>query len=180
MLQPDLANQVEVLPFIDMGVQLRSCGPFLLCVTKGTWRQDDTIKPQARRLGGVRTQPRAGLREKPPKRGRPRVGAPPIPPSPHGGAGRSVRALRRRLPPGPLRGGARSSLRAGTAVVWPASFPEFTQALRLAWQPGNLFQSRPPARPLRTRRCHRRSRGRRRSHDAPRQPSPQWAAMLSE
>lgn len=93
MLQPDLANQVEVLPFIDMGVQLRSCGPFLLCVTKGTWRQDDTIKPQARRLGGVRTQPRAGLREKPPKRGRPRVGAPPSPHPPTAGPGaRSARS----------------------------------------------------------------------------------------
>lgn len=50
-----------------------------------------------------------------------------------------------RLTPRSLRGGARSLQRAGTAVVWPASFPEFTQALRLAWQPGNLFQSRPPA-----------------------------------
>lgn len=45
---------------------------------------------------------------------------------------------------------------------------------------GNRATCSRAARPFRTRRCHRRSRGRRRSHDAPRQSSPQWAAMLSE
>lgn len=150
-----------------------------VCYSGETRQEEDAKRPGARGLEGVRTQPRAGLclgsRTAPGRR-----------PLPHMAALGTPCALPR-LPPRSLRGGgARSPQRAGTAVVWPVSFPEFTQALPLAWQPGNLFQSRPPACPLacplRTRRCHRRSRGRRRrrSHDAPRQPSPQWAAMLSE
>lgn len=65
MLQPELANQVEVLSSIRTGVLLRSCWTSPSCVIMGKWRQEGTIKPRARRLGGVRTQPWAGLRKSP-------------------------------------------------------------------------------------------------------------------
>lgn len=164
-------------------IRLRSCPPsawsfccsFLLYVTLGKRGRKRCKKARSQRARRG-SNPDTG-QAVPRFRHSPRLASPP----PHGSPGTPC-ALPC-LPPRSLRGGgARSPQRAGTAVVWPASFPEFTQALPLAWQPGNLFQSRPPARPLRTRRCHRRSWGRRRrrSHDAPRQPSPQWAAMLSE
>ncbi|KAM7324232.1 hypothetical protein ACRRTK_016537 [Alexandromys fortis] len=138
----------------------------------GKWRQEGTIKPRARRLGGVRTQPRAGLRKSPCAGGSASASPPP-----RRRAGCSVRA---RAPSSLFPKRRRALVPAGGHSGCVAcEFPRVHAGPAVGMATGQPVPE-PPARPLRTRRCHRRSRGRRRSHDAPRQPSPQWAAMLSE
>jgi hypothetical protein len=114
-------------------------------------------------------QPSSGLRGSP--RAVPRAQLP---------AGRSARPRARpgaadAAPPSALGGAGSPSGRAlaRAAVVYACEFPKFTQAP--GWHGNPATCSRAAC--LRTRRCHRRSPGQSLSHDAPRQPSPQWAAM---
>lgn len=127
------------------------------------------------RAGSLGREPRAGLRGPP---------APPACPAPAELSPAPARTVRAQVPargtPPSALGGARSPsgrALARAAVVLLASFPS-------SHRPRVGMATRQPVPEplclLGTRRCHRRSRGQSLSHDAPRQPSPQWAAMLSE